>query len=121
MVLTHAEERQRWEIVSQFHEKDFIKSAGGCRWDPATKLWWTKDPLTAVKFIEFADDAARPTLHEIKSRTSKSKDASRAADCNIEIPAPEGLNYLPFQKAGISFALNVFGDLDSNGKVKKCP
>ena len=30
--------------------------------------------------------------------------ASRATDAQIDIPAPEGLTYLPFQKAGIQFA-----------------
>lgn len=37
--------------------------------------------------------------------------ASRAADSSISIPAPTGLDYFPFQKAGVEFALRVFGDL----------
>ena len=33
-------------------------------------------------------------------------DASRALDADIEIPAPCGLNYLPFQRAGVAYMLS---------------
>ena len=33
-------------------------------------------------------------------------EASRATDADIELPAPEGMEYLPFQKAGIAYALD---------------
>ena len=32
--------------------------------------------------------------------------SSRAVDANVNIPVPSGLSYLPFQKAGIAFAMN---------------
>ena len=35
--------------------------------------------------------------------------ASRAVDADVAIPAPEGLTYLPFQRAGIVFCLDRFG------------
>ena len=35
--------------------------------------------------------------------------ASRATGADVEIPAPEGLAYLPFQRAGIVFCLDRFG------------
>lgn len=31
--------------------------------------------------------------------------ASRAADADVDVPAPEGLAYMPFQRAGIAYAL----------------
>ncbi len=31
--------------------------------------------------------------------------ASRAADADLDVPAPEGLSYLPYQKAGIAYAM----------------
>ena len=37
--------------------------------------------------------------------------ASTAADANIELPAPQGLSYLPYQRAGISFGLKNLGVL----------
>lgn len=40
--------------------------------------------------------------------------ASRQADApaGVDLPCPEGLTYLPYQKAGILYALRVFGDKD---------
>ena len=34
-------------------------------------------------------------------------EASRAEDSDLDIPRPDGLNYLPFQKAGIAYALKI--------------
>ena len=41
----------------------------------------------------------------------EAKAASKATDADVEIPAPEGLAYLGYQKAGIAFALKKFGDI----------
>lgn len=35
--------------------------------------------------------------------------ASEAQDAAIEIPSPEGMTYLPYQKAGIQFCVHLFG------------
>jgi hypothetical protein len=37
--------------------------------------------------------------------------ASRALSADIVVPAPDGLQYLDFQKAGILYCLKKFGDL----------
>lgn len=46
---------------------------------------------------------------------------SRAADCDIDIPAPGGLHYLPYQRAGIAYALQrratIIGDEMGLGKT----
>lgn len=36
--------------------------------------------------------------------------ASRATDADVDIPRPDGLEYMPFQRAGILFILKAFGD-----------
>ena len=36
----------------------------------------------------------------------RKRDASRAETSHLVIPAPEGLDYLPFQKAGIEYMIN---------------
>lgn len=41
----------------------------------------------------------------------KNHEASRATDAEIDIPAPDGCNYMPFQKAGIRYCLQTMGDL----------
>ncbi len=35
-------------------------------------------------------------------------DASRATDAELDIPKPDGFNYLPYQRAGIAYALNHY-------------
>jgi SWI/SNF-related matrix-associated actin-dependent regulator 1 of chromatin subfamily A len=39
---------------------------------------------------------------------NKAMDGSRATDCAIEIPKPDGLDYLGYQRAGVSFCLSSF-------------
>ena len=48
--------------------------------------------------------APEPKMVYIPEWVPESQDASRALDSDIEIPAPCGLNYLPFQRAGIAYA-----------------
>jgi SNF2 family DNA or RNA helicase len=51
----------------------------------------------------------------------KSIDASRATDAEIEIPRPENLSYLPYQRGGIAYASahrdTLFGDEMGLGKT----
>jgi SNF2 family DNA or RNA helicase len=48
-------------------------------------------------------------------------EASRAVDANVSIPVPEGLSLLPYQRAGIAYALartgTLFGDEMGLGKT----
>ena len=68
------------------------------------------------------------TLHEACSDEGRARAAGLAAsyahDSDLVIPAPEGLSYLPFQRAGIAFALSrpegigcIFGDDMGLGKT----
>lgn len=48
---------------------------------------------------------------EIKKSRSEAIEASRATVADIDLPKPEGLDYRPFQKAGIRYALDRQGVL----------
>lgn len=65
------------------------------------RAWWTADAAVASRLSEYADDAARTAL----AATEKQIEASRAADADVDVPAPAGRQYLPFQRAGISYLL----------------
>jgi len=41
----------------------------------------------------------------VMAQRAENLEQSRAVSTDVEIPRPEGLDYLPFQKAGITFAL----------------
>jgi SWI/SNF-related matrix-associated actin-dependent regulator 1 of chromatin subfamily A len=107
----------KFVAVSSFAEKDIPKGAG-FRWDPAQRCWWTNDTKKAARLFEFADesvkellaDAAQVVKEEMKE-AAVSLEASRATDADIAIPAPKGLEYLPFQKAGVHYALRHVGTL----------
>lgn len=61
--------------------------------------WRTKIAATAEKLLEHFDSAAKHRRTEILAAV----EVSYCADAVFDVPAPEGLEYLPFQKAGIAF------------------
>lgn len=105
-----------------FEDKDSLKAAGfwfhwqvgGCKFQGCKacsagliKKWWTFKPEVAAKFISCCDDAAKAALDP----TVKSLEGSRAADAQIDIPCPDGEEYLGFQRAGIAYAAAHEGTL----------
>ena len=95
--------RDRFEAISTFAEKDIAKGAG-FRWDPTGKRWWTTDVQRAQQLADYCDDLAAAHIRDAKAHAAASIEASRAVDVDLDIPSPEGLEYLPFQRAGIAYA-----------------
>lgn len=93
-----------------FEEKDIAKAAG-FRWNPDNRHWWTPSKANAAKLAEYADDALRAELEPDHKAYVSNMELSRGTDADIEIPCPEGLKPMPFQKAGVAYALNRFGTL----------
>lgn len=79
-------------------QKDTLKALGAS---------WTKDDRTGewslVWWQQLSDD-------EI-ARRKQAVEQSRAAAADIELPRPDGMDYMPFQKAGIRYALDRTGVL----------
>lgn len=70
-----------------------------------SNLWLTRDAYVASRLRDLANDEAMARI-DAEMRTHRASVAdSRATEANVLIPAPEGLEYLPYQKAGIRFAL----------------
>lgn len=79
-------------------QKDALKSEGiSCSRNDRTGeweiCWWQEIP------------------DEIKSQRQQAVEQSRATSTEIDLPHPAGLDYMPFQKAGIQFALDRAGVL----------
>lgn len=100
---------------TEFSERDIPKDAG-FKWNPGNRFWYTTDAEIADELREYADEvnlakldaalAAAPALVAEKAVALEAKmAASKATSSDIEIPAPQGLEYLPFQRAGIEYAL----------------
>jgi SNF2 family DNA or RNA helicase len=90
---------------------------------PATPEFWTawkehKEELKAAGVSCSRNDDGnwdatwwQEIPEEVKQARAESMEASRATSADVELPRPDGLDYMPFQKAGIRYALNRQGVL----------
>jgi SWI/SNF-related matrix-associated actin-dependent regulator 1 of chromatin subfamily A len=120
---------------STYIEKDIPKQAGfwwhtlsGCQQKKCLacdnhieKKWWTSDIDNALKLIQYADPECKTFLENKQNEMIQAKQESRAVNAEIEIPKPEDLEYMPFQKAGIKYCLDrnnvLIGDEMGLGKT----
>lgn len=115
---------------STYAEKDAVKAAGawwhggncrpGCKACDAKlplRVWWTPKQEVAARLSQYADKDAKEALAGHVETVA----ASRATDANIDVPCPDGLAYLPYQKAGIAYAMRrprvLIGDEMGLGKT----
>lgn len=85
--------------------------------DPDTGAWYTPDPQYAKQLAAYGDDSCHAQIRASLSALDEMFEASRALDADIEIPAPEGRNYFPHQRAAVAYAKRVLriGDSSLNG------
>lgn len=72
-----------------------------CKAGLPLKKWWTAKPECAARLAHDADHHAKNLL----SGHTATVEASKAASADIDVPAPEGLAYRPFQLGGIAYAM----------------
>lgn len=95
----------------------------GFKWSRLGKRWQTKDVKVAAKLLEEAEmaDALRVQITDAMTAKRRAVAASYAQDSVGSFPAPKDLEYRPFQKAGISFAVErenvLIGDEMGLGKT----
>lgn len=111
----------RWIARCPFEDRAIPKNAG-FRWDPAKRQWFTTDAAVAAKLA--TPEAAEQMLQEVNARLSAKAVAieqSRQSTSDVDLPCPDGLEYLDYQRAGIAAALNrpnvLFGDEMGLGKT----
>ena len=64
--------------------------------------------MVASKFADVAcPETALPRIADIDADRNHRRVLSRAEDSDIDIPAPEGFKYFPFQRAGIAYVLET--------------
>lgn len=103
-------ENGKFIFRGSFDEREIPKSAR-FRWDSVSKLWWTDDKSKAATLIKYASATTRAILVEEHNKMVEVLKASRATDADVDLPRPEGLEYLPYQKAGIVYASERAGTL----------
>jgi SWI/SNF-related matrix-associated actin-dependent regulator of chromatin subfamily A-like protein 1 len=80
-----------------------LKGDGACKACRAKigRRWWSNRVESATRLKQFCNERALRVMRTHLELLKK----SRATDAQISIPAPPGLAYLPYQKAGIAYAL----------------
>ena len=91
-------------VARSTYDERAIPKTAGFRWDPAQKIWWTDDPKAAGRLRQHATEEAADLIDSLLTAKTATIEASRATDAAIDVPAPDGLAYLPFQRAGIAYA-----------------
>lgn len=81
------------------------------------RRYWSSRVEDATRLRSHCTDTALKVMKEHLSRLEH----SRAVNSSIVVPAPSGLEYLPYQKAGISYAIQrkdtLIGDQPGLGKT----
>lgn len=93
-MLRKADPNERFSAAWK-ENKSILKDAG---------LSWSKDPRTGAWQVCWWT----PLDEGDRKREEERQAASRATDAAIEIPCPEGLAFLGYQKGGVAFALKAF-------------
>lgn len=146
MLITYNEALQRFDAQSAFSDKETLKAAQFSFDFNGTKVWhsqnypdrkqrtWLEQVKIVCKLYQYLDSDARtriasdPDANLVAIETlgaelkkQESLQASRATNADIEIPKPDGLEYLPYQKAGIAYAIarqnTLIGDEMGLGKT----
>jgi SWI/SNF-related matrix-associated actin-dependent regulator 1 of chromatin subfamily A len=98
------------------YESRNIPKAAGMNFDPIIK-WWTDNVNVAVKLMGSADEKATGAINKIIADKKKAIEDSMASESSAKIPCPEGLSYLPYQVAGINYAVNIYS---KGGLIPSC-
>jgi SWI/SNF-related matrix-associated actin-dependent regulator 1 of chromatin subfamily A len=87
--------------ICSFNDRSIPKMAG-FRWnDPVPGRWATKSERAAMALAKYADDSCREQFAAAHHSHQVAVEASWRADTDFQPPCPEGLAYMPFQRAGI--------------------
>jgi SWI/SNF-related matrix-associated actin-dependent regulator 1 of chromatin subfamily A len=84
--------------------KDLPKQAG-FKWNPETLSWESSQWEQAIKLIQYTDKDTEEHVKAAKKQYEVALEQSRAASADVNLKVPAGLDYLPYQKAGIQYGL----------------
>lgn len=119
MTLTYDKDRKIFKAFSDFHEKEILKKAK-FRWNPDGRFWYSANVADAARLIEFADPSTKILIENHYNKQKVAFEASYKADTDFVPPSPEGLEFFPFQRAGVEIIKDRINNLlsDSPGLGK---
>lgn len=93
----------------------------GFQWNNIRKAWYSDDTKKKEALKSHVDIPVQEVVVKVTQARQDIIDMSMASDSDLVIPAPPGLSYLPYQKAGIEYALQrkgtIIGDDMGLGKT----
>lgn len=112
MIVLYHEPRARYEAVCSYFERSIPKEVRW-RWDAVVKRWYTTSDDVARRLARYATGTAALRLNQLSEADSQALADSMAHDApeGFEAPCPPGLAYLPYQRAGMFYALGRRGTL----------
>jgi hypothetical protein len=116
VIVVWSPERTRYEAITSYLERNIPKESRW-RWDPQLRRWYALSDDIARRLARYAQGAAAVRLAGLSPEEKSALAASAARDSDIEIPSPSGLEYLPYQRAGIAAILSIFGDLPRSPRL----
>ena len=119
MVLAYTEEYGTFIFKCSYDNRHYPREAG-FNYDPKTKMWITKDPIIAKKLRFYASDDLKKKFKKHDQWITKKLQSSFKVSSDFQVPSPKGLDYFPFQKAGIEYIYPKEGALlaDDTGTGK---
>jgi SNF2 family DNA or RNA helicase len=75
----------------------------GWRWLPGKRQWMCSAPRNVWPLRDYCDPPSRAKLDKFFADREEAIAASKASSVDLDVPAPEGLAYRPYQLAGIAF------------------
>jgi SWI/SNF-related matrix-associated actin-dependent regulator 1 of chromatin subfamily A len=104
---TYAEKNAPYSAGFLWHGKQCATKKCRACYAGVGQVWWTAAVEAAARLYKYADASAKTLLEAHISTVA----ASKAVDAKIDVPAPEGLAYLPYQKAYVKYAKSRKGIL----------
>lgn len=104
MKIIYDKKEKLFAAISAYTERESLKTAGFV-WNKTRKRWETPDLDCAAKLEQYADDFCKRVMAAVRDKRQRTLLASSASEAQVDIPAPPGLVYRDFQKAGIAYAL----------------
>ena len=103
------------------YEDRHVYKRGGWEWSRVLRKWTTGDIHKVLPYVEKCVGEAKSIVKEYLEYQDNQIRKSLQTDSDLDIPSPEGLEYLPFQRGGIEYAAGknsvLIGDAPGLGKT----
>ncbi len=104
MRIEYDNQARKFVATSRYEEKDILKAAK-FHWNPEERHWESNSIVNVKNLEEFLTAESKKVYNELWEDYNGRIAASQAIDSTIEIPHPVGMEYHPFQKAGIEYLI----------------